>query len=303
MKWRKKGLIYTPTGEWWAKTHGFVPTPERIGNDTVRIFFSTRDKNSTSRIRYLEINENEPQKIVYLSEKPILDVGGFGCFDENGVVPSCIINKGDEKRLYYFGWQKTTTNAYLLLCGLAISNDGGITFHRYSKTPILDRTDREPFLRSTVSIIEDNGTYRMWYSSGVSWTTFNNKPCPVYVIRYAESGDGIFWKSTDKISIDFANEDEFGLARPWVLKKNDRYYMWYSIRRKSKSYAIGYAESTNGIEWERLDHKAGIKTSESGWDCEMICFASVIYGRNKSILFYNGNRHGIEGFGYAELER
>jgi len=303
MHWTKMGLLYTPTGEWWAKTHGFVPTPEVIDDDTLRIYFSTRDEKCTSRIRYLEVDKIDLSKIQYITEKPILDVGSFSSFDESGVVPSCVLNVGDEKRLYYFGWQKTSTMGYLLLCGLAISRDAGKTFTRYSNVPLLERTDREPFLRSTASVIEDNGIFRMWHSSGIAWTEFNDKPCPSYIIRYAESRDGLSWASTDKICINLKNDDEFGIARPWVMKSGDIYKMWYSIRTKSKPYYIGYAESKDGIEWERLDNMVGLCTSNDGWDSEMICFNSVVNFGNKQYMFYNGNRHGIEGFGYAELER
>lgn len=300
MAWIKKGLIYEPTGEWWAQSHGFVPTPEICGNGIIRIYFSTRDKDFVSRIRCVEMDCKNIKKIKYLSPEPVLDIGEFGCFDESGVVPCCIIKKDEEKRLYYFGWQKTNTGAYLLLCGLAISKGQKNEFKRYANTPILERNSREPFVRSTVFVMEENGIYRMWYTSGYSWTTFNGKPCPKYNIRYAESNDGIMWKSTDKICIGNENKDEFGFARPWIIKRNNKYYMWYSVRSHSFPYRIGYAESENGVEWERKDALVGIQRSKIGWDSQMICFASIVSINGKSYMFYNGNKHGLNGFGYAE---
>jgi hypothetical protein len=79
--------------------------------------------------------------------------------------------------------------------------------------------------------------------------------------------------------------------------------MWYSIRSHSRPYRIGYAESADGLCWERRDHEAGIEASASGWDSEMICYAAVIDVNGRRLLFYNGNRHGATGFGVAELER
>jgi predicted GH43/DUF377 family glycosyl hydrolase len=301
MKWDKKGLIYSPNSHlWWSKTHAYLPTID-IMDSTIRVYYSSRDIQQIGRIGYVELNPKSFEKILKTTNEPILDKGGFGTFDEFGVNPCCIITKDSKKLLYYFGWQKSISSSYSIFCGLAISDDGGISFRRYSKAPILDRTDREPFLRSSVSIIEDNGIYRMWYVSGDGWTDFNFKPCPTYVIRYAESKNGFLWNSTDKICITPKSLGEFGFGRPWVIKDTDHYKMWYSVRTKSKPYFIGYAESFDGLEWTRNDDIVGIHRSEDGWDSEMICFACVFDLFGDRHMLYNGNKHGIDGFGYAKL--
>jgi predicted GH43/DUF377 family glycosyl hydrolase len=304
MNWEKKGLIISPEKEyWWSQTHAFLPTADILKDDIVRVYFASRDKNLISRIGYVEFNAKNPKKILYRTHEPILETGGFGTFDEFGVNPCCIINKGNEKLLYYFGWQKSINRTYSLFCGLAISNDDGRTFQRYSRAPILDRTNNEPFLRSTVSVLEDNGIYRMWYSSGKGWTEFNNKPCPIYNIRYSESKDGYLWEHHNRVCIDSESDDEFGFARPWVIKDGSIYKMWYSLRSKSKPYTIGYAESSDGLNWTRKDSIVGIQRSSEGWDSEMICFACIYDSNGKKYMLYNGNKHGTEGFGYAKLSQ
>jgi hypothetical protein len=77
--------------------------------------------------------------------------------------------------------------------------------------------------------------------------------------------------------------------------------MWYSIRGFKDLYKMGYAESTDGIHWERKDQQVGISPSDIGWDSEMICYPCVIDVKGKRYMFYNGNRHGESGFGYAEM--
>jgi hypothetical protein len=79
--------------------------------------------------------------------------------------------------------------------------------------------------------------------------------------------------------------------------------MWFSVRSHSRPYRIGYAESADGRRWERMDHRAGIAASASGWDSEMICYPAVIDAGGRRLLFYNGNRHGATGFGVAVLEQ
>ena len=63
-----------------------------------------------------------------------------------------------------------------------------------------------------------------------------------------------------------------------------------------------YAESKDGISWERKDDKVGIDVSESGWDSEMICYPFVFEHKGQKYLLYNGNGYGKTGLGYAVLE-
>jgi len=130
----------------------------------------------------------------------------------------------------------------------------------------------------------------------------NENPLPQYVIRHAESADGLHWSDGGPVCIGHDLPDEFGISRPWVVRDADCYRMWYAIRSRSTPYRIGYAESTDGLTWVRKDDEAGIQRSEDGWDAEMICFPAVIDVHGKRLMFYNGNRHGATGFGVAVLE-
>jgi hypothetical protein len=128
------------------------------------------------------------------------------------------------------------------------------------------------------------------------------EPYPRYVVRSAESSDGVHWSDGGHVCINL-EADEFGIGRPWVIRDVDRNRMWYSIRSHSRPYRIGYAESADGLSWKRLDDSVGITASESGWDSEMICYAAMIDVNEKRLTFYNGNRHGATGFGVAVLEQ
>jgi hypothetical protein len=76
--------------------------------------------------------------------------------------------------------------------------------------------------------------------------------------------------------------------------------MWYS--RRGESYRIGYAESADGLSWERRDAEAGIDVSSAGWDAEMICYPFVFDAEGERWMLYNGNGYGASGIGLAVLE-
>jgi hypothetical protein len=84
--------------------------------------------------------------------------------------------------------------------------------------------------------------------------------------------------------------------------------MWFcyrgtqDFRDGADSYRIGYAWSTNLVDWTRDDEATGITTSATGWDSTMLAYPCVVPVRNKILMFYSGNGFGRDGFGYAELE-
>jgi predicted GH43/DUF377 family glycosyl hydrolase len=299
MSWIKKGLIIKPAGNLdWMVSHAMVPLAARIGEDLYRVYFCGRDRQNRSLIGYAELDIREPERILYISEQPVLGLGALGCFDDNGVTPSWLVDHGGRKYLYYIGWNRRSTVRMSLMPGLAVSNDGGKTFERLSRAPVLERTDMEPYsILTAPCVLIENETWRMWYVSGVEWV---DRDLPRYNIKYAESRDGINWDRRGVVCMDFKSHNENALARPCVIKEHGIYKMWYSY--KGEDYRIGYAESKDGIIWERKDDEAGIDVSESGWDSEMIEYAFVFNHKEKKYMLYNGNNYGEEGIGYAIME-
>jgi len=301
MEWKKKGLIFYPAGQYpWVITHGMLPIADRLNEDLFRVYFSGRDISNRSRIGYIEIDFREPQKILYLSENPVLDLGELGCFDDNGVTPTWIITNENKKYLYYFGWNKGSSVRAAEVSGLAISEDGGRTFSRHSAAPVIDRTNAEPYTILVIScVLIENGIWRMWYDSADQWTT---PDLPKYNIKYAESIDGIHWQRSGLVSVDYNYPGESRVSRASIVKEDGLYKMWYCYAIGSSGYKMGYAESDDGFKFYRMDHKVGIGISEKGWDSEMICYPYVFKHKGGKIMLYCGNGYGKTGFGYAVYE-
>jgi len=295
-RWEKKGLILKASnGPKWMVSHLMVPTVEQIKGDLCRIYFCGRDPQNRSLIGYAEVDMKDPSKVVRFSKKPVLGLGPLGQFDDNGVTPSWIVNDKGKKYLYYIGWNKGLTVRMHLAAGLAVSEDDGLSFKRVVNVPILDRIHTEPLILNTAPcVLKEKGCWRMWYVSGIRWI---NKDLPEYNIKYAESKDGIVWNRRGVVCIDFKSSGEHALARPCVLKEDGIYKMWYSY--KGRNYRIGYAESLDGISWQRKDDAIDLDVSKKGWDSEMIEYAFVFNQGGVKHMFYNGNNYGEEGIGWA----
>lgn len=309
MRWAKKGRIFTVDGEHdWMLHHASQPIADKISDSVLRIYFGPRDAEERTRTTFIEVAADDPTEVLYVHDRPVLDLGKLGAFDDSGAMPSCVVNHDGRKYLYYNGWNRGVTVPYRNSVGLAVSEDGGLTFERVFEGPVVDRTRHEPYFCATPFVMVDDGVWKMWYSSSTGWVVVDGKPEPVYQVKYAHSPDGMAWERPNALCLPYTFEGEAN-ARPSVLKEDGRYRMWYCYRGSvgyrtdpEQAYRLGYAESPDGIDWTRRDGEVGIRRSEEGWDSEMIGYPHVYEHRGKKHMLYNGNGFGRSGFGYAVLE-
>src|SRR2546425_1069718 len=119
MKWRKRGRVYVPDGErWWTKNrYAFLPTVEVHSDDRLRVYFAALDERNYGRIGYVDLDASDPQQILHETKEPVLSIGPRGAFDDSGVNPSCVLDVGARKYLYYIGWQRCERVPYMLFSG------------------------------------------------------------------------------------------------------------------------------------------------------------------------------------------
>jgi hypothetical protein len=307
MPWIRQGQIFDPREHRdWAGTHAQVPTV-LLYPDRVRIFYADRDSAARSFITYLDVDRQHLKRVLYFHKAPLLPLGDRGTFDDDGMMPGCAIRHDRYVYLYYNGWNRGVTVPYRNSVGIAVSEDDGVSFRRLYRGPVLDRTAQEPHMAVTPTILKEGRLWRMWYVSGLCWIEAEGRNEPVYVIKYATSQDGIVWRRPNHQCIKQSHDLE-AFSHPSVVKLGGRYLMWYSYRDSrdfrdgAGAYRIGYAESADGLEWERLDNLNGLDVASDGWDSRMTCYPSVFALDGRIVMIYNGNSFSQTGFGYAILE-
>lgn len=296
--WDKLGCIFPPAprGKWLA-THASVPIAEHLEGDVYRIYFSPRDREGRSHTGWFDLDLTRPYTPLRVAAEPLLSPGEPGAFDDAGAMGSWLLNVGTRKYFYYIGWNRGVSVPFRNAIGLAMSEDGGQTYARVSPGPILDRSRFDPTFTASSCVLPAENGFRMWYLSGLAWEQRPGGPQPRYHLKSAESPDGIAWTRTGHVCIDFQSPGEHAISRPCVLHQQGLYRMWYSYR--GERYRIGYAESPDGLAWQRLDELAGIDVSETGWDSEMIEYPFVFVHGGARYLLYNGNGYGATGIGLA----
>ena len=308
MRWRKLGRIFVADAHSeWMHSHGIIPIARPIGDYRYQIYFSPRDRQVRSNVSWLDIDIREPTKVLRLSERPLLTPGALGCFDDSGAIACWLVEHGGIEHLYYQGWNRGVTVGFYVAVGLAVrrAGDPDLPFERVGagtdprpvhggarlhlgpgghrgKRPMADVVPVRPAVdcKSRISVL------------------------PSYDIRYAESSDGRRWTLGGVQSLAFRHPGEVAIARFCPLREADgSYRAWYSYRGNDWGYRIGFATSTNGIDWTRDDDRVGIECDAGSWEKPMICYPFVFDTEVGRMMLYNGGRYGAAGFGIATLEQ
>jgi hypothetical protein len=305
--WVKRGRIFEVDGQaaWMASRHAQMPVPVAVGDGRLRVYFSTRDEQNRSRSGFFETDADQPASVAYVHDHPALNLGEPGAFDDRGVMASCVVEADGELYLYYVGFTTAVDSPYVTEVGLAVSTDGGVSFTRAESSPVLARDRGEHPGTNSPFILREDGVWKMWFGSFTGWDRTTERAEPVYVIRYAESSDGVRWERDDAACIQPLSDGEAN-ARAWIVREGAGYRMWFSYRstvdfraNRDRSYRIGYAESDDGVSWKRRDAEAGLGPSDKGWDSEMAAYACVYEHGGALHMLYNGNGFGRSGIGHA----
>ncbi len=286
MKWKKLGHIFNPT-TWqdgvkreWMQSHSQSPHA-LILEDVIRVYFCCRpipDNKGYSKsfTTFLELDKNNPTKVLRVCEDPILPLGSLGCFDQHAVYPISLLMDNNKLKLYYAGWSRGNDVPFDTSIGIAISKDLGLTFQRLGNGPILSASLHEPFVISGPKIRKFNNKYYLYYLAGTKWINETGQPEIIYKNRMATSHDGLQWKPFNKNIIpDVLGELECQ-AGPDVFFKDGKYHMYFVYREglnfrteKGRGYKIGYATSHDLYNWDREDSKAGIIYLDKGRDSQV----------------------------------
>lgn len=308
----RRGLIHKVAGTHeWSRTHAQCPTTYAIDEHTLRIYFATRDVENRSSTTYIECDRERPERVTYIHGAPCIGPGPLGTFDDSGAMPSWIVPHDGKLYLYYSGWNVGRNVPYRIAIGVAVSEDGGRTFVRWSPAPVLDRSRHDPMwvAQPCVRKVTEN-FWTMWYLSCTHWTEVEGQTEPHYLVKFAVSTDGLAWQPTGDVSLGYEAVGDGAIGRPAVILDGSVYRMYFSHRRvegfrrdPERAYRLGYAESTDGVRFHRRDELFEMTGPRGAWESVMNEYATVYDHRGATYLVYNGDGFGREGLGYAVWQR
>lgn len=302
-KWKKLGHVFCPDGSLsWMASHATTPTPLHLEGSRYRIYFSSRDRENRNQVGYVEIDLENPLRILACSREPVLALGDLGEFDCDGIYATSLVQVDGELRVYYAGWNAGLRGLFYSSIGVAVSRDRGMTFEKYGNAPILARDALDRWAVMAPFVRKEEDSWRMWYVSGIRLYREGSELKSLYDVKVAVSKDGYAWEKTGITALSLGSRDS-NIARACVLKDGDKYRCWYPyVSKELGQYRIGYAESRDGMRFERMDDRIDLPVSDSGWDSLAVTYPHVFRHENRLYMLYNGNEFGKTGFGMAVLE-
>lgn len=308
--WTKKGKIYSRNGGAFFESHATRPIPYYLSANRLRLFFSSRAVNDMPYPTFIDVEADNPSKVIHICETPLLDLGRTGTFDDSGITPVCIYRNSETGSLmYYVGWKRRRYGVTIeASIGVAKLISNGTKLERIFEGPILAQNPNDPLFVAAPFVIPKKGGFHMWYCSGTEWRNMEQGPEMLYTVFEATSPDGVNWEQIDSSpTIDYEFDGEV-ISAPWVVNlKDGRMLMWYSYRGSNKpnekNYTPGLALKEKGSKWRRIDNKVNISKSKSGWDSEMICYPAIFNYQDTTYMFYSGNGVGKGGIGYAVADQ
>ncbi len=307
--WVRQGLILDPglPGPGWSP-HCQMPTPWRLNDTTLRLFYCSRDARNRSHVFRADLSATSPWHLHGQSDGPVLAPGLPGSFDAAGVMPTALVQREDALWMYYIGWTQRTDVPYHNAIGIARSLDGGHSFERFLPGPVLGTSVNEPYFCGTCDVARVGTRWVMWYMSTTEWRLSDGRREPRYHLKQAYSDDGIHWDHGRDVAVDYLNDNEGGIARATVLRRDKHWWMWFCYRGVSgyrgtgpAGYRIGVARSDDGLSWQRLPGQKifDANPKQGDFDQFMQCYPAVFRTEQGDFLFYNGSDFGQTGIGIA----
>ncbi|RBY85250.1 hypothetical protein [Blastococcus sp. TF02A-26] len=306
MLWDRLGLVWSaPEGS--GLTGALQPTPLLLG-DRIRVFTGCRDADGASSVWWVDLDLEDPTRVIAEARTAALTPGAPGTFDAAGVVPCAVVGTDrSDVRLYYAGYQPPAGpgERFRVFSGLAsapVADPG--TFTRLRDRPLLRTSPGERLFRVVHSLVRaEDGGWRCWYGAGHEFREGRTKLLPVYDIRQMDSPDGLDFPDAGEVAVPLGSPDEHRVGRPYVVRHEAGWRMFFGAGTEATTYRLTFADSADGRSWRRHDGLLGLDVADAGWDSEMVAYPAVVTTGAGTFLFYNGNGYGRDGFGVAALRR
>jgi hypothetical protein len=295
--WERCGLVFVAPGTGLMRSHAMLPTPFVL-DDRIRVYATSCDDDLRGRIFRVDLDREDPCRVLEFDPAPVLDLGPAGAFDEHGVNPSQIVERDGRLLLYYIGWQRISAEVpYRLFAGLAFSEDGGLSFRRQGDGQILHAMPGERFFRTAPFVFPNGEGWRMLYiGGGEFFDGRSGKRLPTYSLRETWSADGYRWDGPALPSLlePVLAQGEIGWGRPVLWQEAQGASLIISRRAESGYELLQARMEADSLLWNTL-----LSGPTQEWESSMTCFGAPCRAGDWEYLFYNGNQFGRSGFGLA----
>jgi predicted GH43/DUF377 family glycosyl hydrolase len=276
--------------------NGMNSRPVRVDEHTLRVYYGSREKPG---LYYFDVDDRQPERLKAPPVGPFLTPGPGKYDDDLLLAPEPVRLSATHLRMYYSSKKKGGFFAKTWTLSVADSHDNGATWTKYAGNPILEPTDEkwECGAVGFCSVEKTPAGWKMWYLGT------DDQGDALKQVGYATSTDGLQWTRYPHNPIIGVNPrlhwEAKAIAVPRVIRDDRLYKVWYCSYPQNNTYAIGQAESFDGLRWFRSPSNPVMKGDGSGFDSAMTAYPGVIRVGDRYLMWYSGNSYGSAGIGFA----
>lgn len=188
---------------------------------------------------------------------------------------------GKGKGTYYDPFVRKIDDKYVMIVSHRDSKD----IIRYDSTDginwndsaVILKHDKYPVCRA--SFVKKNNIWYLWY------TVLAEK----YEIAFAISNDGYHFENCESnpVIVPTLLLEKNAVMNPCVMFDDGIFKMWYAAGDKFEPDVLFYAESVDGINWEK-ENAPILAKSKHKYDCNKVGGCDVIKQNNRYLMFYIG---------------
>lgn len=243
-------------------------------------WYRATDASKVARIGYAESTNGVSWT---KNSAAVLNPGASGAWDAKALAFPSVVYKDGAYVMYYHGQDSSNK----LRIGRATSPDGKVWTK--DATFVMEATATTTWEAKAVSspsvlFDADENLWKMWYT-GSDGTTLRT--------GYASSADGKVWTKNANYVVGAGGTGTWDSKRvvfARVHKEKGLYHMFYSGDdiNNTFTYEIGYATSTDGINWTKLDDPVFSFSTTGQFDSFMVYSAEVIPSFDAYSMYYSG---------------
>lgn len=139
------------------------------------------------------------------------------------------------------------------------------------------------------SVLKKDGIWHLWYTGQYNQDDYNGTS----QIFHAQSKDGVHFERTsdEPVLRPDVEWEQTSTMNPCVIwnETMNRYQMWYSAGAQFEPKAIGYAESEDGLHWEKYLNNPVFQANPSNlWENHKTAGCQVIRREHDYLMLYIG---------------
>jgi len=287
--------VLQQSDEGWDSNHYYFDDPVVLKiNNVYHMWYSsaTNDRTSDEESFWIAY-ATSPDGINWAKHGAVISPGPQGSWMDMGALSPSVIYEDGVFRMWFVGAQHF--QRYRNGIGYAISKDGKTW--EVEQQPVIPPSQSIPIAWNTCVVKKDG----LWYQYvGVSNIT-TTYPTDVVLLT---SVDGKIWSERGKV-LSARKEipwQKSGIIPGQVIYDEHRFKMFYT-GLSDNSFSIGYAESTEGLNWSNTSDLPTLGLSDTPpWVTNGVGWPAVIRDQGKLKIWFSGLTDRSHGYhiGYAE---